>query len=614
MLSMVNTTSNAPLNDSMDGALKHYSSMFFLPKYKWVVLAIAVLCIGIIGLSPCVLFPTTQGLMNGLLLGVTLFVITLVVDVVLSKRVLKDPIFILRRIAALSLFCWGFWAVFLVLGVGFGLVLGPVWWFRLSLLGFGAVLTLRFVVLFAVSSTGFARQLLSVLLLPYLSVGVFFGFWLSVSGSVVSVFLFYLIFVPIVAYVAVFVFLRSLDRIGCRLNGVPALPLFKAFMSNWVLSANGPLESHLEKMGEDANIDVTLLRFDSSLSSKPAAALIVPLVHPGPFKNIGSSLLPSLLKKHFEEVYMCQTCTPLGLLGHELDLASQTQNFKVISHIIEAAKFGATETLASPFVQVSEGYATVSCQVFGDTALLSFTLSPKTTEDLPQELGQIVQMEAKKYGLNCTITVNCHNSLTDVIDTIEHLAEFEAAAFRCLQKVASMPKKPFKVGSSTVYPKDFTLKEGMGTGGITAITVQMDDQKIVYIVIDGNNMISGLREKVLSALSTSGFDSSEVFTTDTHAVSALVTGSRGYHPVGEVMDQEKLISYIIEAAKSAEANLVPAKAGSKHLVVPNVRVIGGSRIETLSLLVDQALKKAKQIVVPIFLTEGLLLLLLLALL
>jgi putative membrane protein len=354
-----------------------------------------------------------------------------------------------------------------------------------------------------------------------------------------------------------------------------------------------------------------MLRFDTS---KPKAALIVPSIHPGPFKNIGSSLLPSLLKKHFEEAYGCHTCTPLGILGHELDLASQEQNFKVIAQIIEAAKYETTETLASPFVQVSEGYATVSCQVFGNTAFLSFTCSPKTTEDLPQELGQIVQKEAQKYGLDCTIAVNCHNSITDINDTTEHLSEFKIAAFKCLQKVTSMPKKPFKVGSSTIYPKEFTLKEGMGSGGITAITTQVENQKVVYIVIDGNNMISGLREKILPIINASGFDASELFTTDTHAVSALVTGSRGYHPIGEAMDQDKLIKYIIDVAKAADANLEPAKAGYKHLIVPQVRVIGGARIAALSLLVDKAIVKAKHIFVPVFLTEGVLLLLLLYLL
>ena len=82
------------------------------------------------------------------------------------------------------------------------------------------------------------------------------------------------------------------------------------------------------------------------------------------------------------------------------------------------------------------------------------------------------------------------------------------------------------VGSASVFPKEFSLKAGMGTGGITAIVVQVEKQKTAYIVIDGNNMIPGLREKIIAALTSKGFDASEVFTTDTHAVSALITGRR----------------------------------------------------------------------------------------
>ncbi|MDR0797713.1 MAG: DUF2070 family protein [Nitrososphaerota archaeon] len=507
----------------------------------------------------------------------------------------------------MSFFCWVFWSFFLIIGIVFGLVFDTLWWFKLSLLGFGVVLTFRFVVLFATSSSRHIRQILVAMFWPYLCIGAVLACWVNISGIVFSS-LYYLIIAPIIAYVAVAIFLKSLDKIGNQLNGVPALPLFKAFIINWATDANAPLEAYLERMGETEDISVMLLRFDAST---PKAALIVPSIHPGPFKNIGSSLFPSLLKEHFEKAYGCQTCTPLGILGHELDLASQTQNFKVITQIIEAANFETTETLASPFVQVSEGYATASCQIFGNTVFLSFTLSPKTTEDLPQDLGQFVQKEAQKYGLNCALVVNCHNSLTDVIDTVEYLAEFEVAASKCLQKVVSMPMSHFKIGSSTIYPKEFTLKDGMGTGGITAITVQVENQKIVYIVIDGNNMISGLREKIVSSIASFGFDASEIFTTDTHAVSALVTGSRGYHPIGEVMDQDKLIKYITEVAKTAADNLEPAKAGCKHLIVPQVRVIGGSRIENLSLLVDKAIVKAKHLGIPLFLTEGLLLLILL---
>ena len=50
------------------------------------------------------------------------------------------------------------------------------------------------------------------------------------------------------------------------------------------------IEKFLEKLGKNELIEIMLLKFDA-LTSK--AAIIVPIVHPGPFKNIGSSLLPS---------------------------------------------------------------------------------------------------------------------------------------------------------------------------------------------------------------------------------------------------------------------------------------------------------------------------------
>jgi putative membrane protein len=269
--------------------------------------------------------------------------------------------------------------------------------------------------------------------------------------------------------------------------------------------------------------------------------------------------------------------------------------------------------LASSLVRVKEGVATASCQIFGDTAFLSFTLAPNTTEDLPQELGRIVAEEAKKLGLLNVVVVNCHNCLTDVVDSSEHLDELQRAASKCLQKALVISAKPFSVGSHTVFPKEFNLKAGMGAGGITAIVVQVENQKTAYVVIDGNNMVPGLREKILENLAGYGFNASEVFTTDTHAVTASITGSQGYHPVGEAMDHNLLIQYIGEAAKKAEANLETSRAGCQTFIVPHVRVIGEERLKSITTLVDKAIEKAKHIVVPIFGAEGLILVLLLLL-
>jgi putative membrane protein len=595
------------LDHSMDKAKKHYSSLFFLPSYKRALASIAAICIIGVTLTAYVF---SQNI-SILALGITLFLVTIIADLLMCRIILRDgPIFIMRRTSAMSFYCWLLWLGFAALGTVLGFFFGWLLWVKLVLLGFAAVVTLRTIVITATSNSAKWRQILSALLQPILCIAVFFVFWAIIAGNLTLQFLPFIVLSPIISYTAVYLLLHSIDRLGKNTYSLPAMPLFRAFLLNWVTDLNAPLEAHLEEMGKNADIEVSIIKFEGS---KPKAAIIVPLVHPGPFKNIGSSLLPSLLKHCFEKEYGCDACTPLGILGHELDLASQAQNQKIVEEVLSSAKFKASNALASSFTRVSDGTAIASCQIFGDTVFLSFSLAPKTTEDLPQELGRMVADEAKKYGLTHAVVVNAHNCLTDVDDTKEHLDELKRAAAKCLQSATAQPKKPFMVGSASVFPEDFTQKQGMGTGGITAVVVEVDGQKTAYVVIDGNNMVPNLREKILESLTALGFSSSEVFTTDTHAVSALVTGSRGYHPVGEVMNQDALINYISDVAKKAALNLEVAKAGCVQFIVPQVRVIGEERLNAISNLVDKAIEKAKKVVAPIFGTEGLLLIMLLLL-
>jgi len=606
------------LNHSMNSALKHYSSMFFLPSFQKAIAAVALICIVGVGISTFFISlqlsdtSLVEALAKGLFLGFSLFAAVLFADYLISKTAFRrDPIYVLRRAMALSLFCWILWLFFVILGVVFGTVFGLWLWVDFCLMGFAAVLTFRAVVFISTSSAGFLQGVFSSLFSPFICIAAFIVFWelLAVANSLR--FLPFLVISPILGYAFAFLFTFLLDQMGRRNYSMPAMSLFRAFMLNWVAGLNAPFEELLEEIGRDEDVEVTLLKFDSY---KPKAAFIVPLVHPGPFKNIGSSLLPSMLKRDFEKEFRCEACVPLGILGHELDLASQVQNHKIIEQVIKSAKFAASAEKATPFVKATDEFSTASCQVFGETAFLSFTLAPKTTEDLPQQLGRIVNEEAEKLGLKFSLVVNAHNSINDTIDVEASLETLREVASKCLKKAVSLPSYAFEVGASTVFPREFTLKDGMGQGGITAIVVKVAEQQTAYVVIDGNNMISGLREEILSALKSIGFHESEVFTTDTHAVSAVVLGRRGYHPVGEVMDHKTLIGYIQDATKAAVSNLETCNAGCLRMVVPKVRVIGKERIESLSTLVDKALQRAKQTVAPIFVSEGLILILLLTIL
>lgn len=409
-----------------------------------------------------------------------------------------------------------------------------------------------------------------------------------------------------VSLFSVFTFLYLLNNIGKQILGFSSLPLFKAFLINWITDLNSPFETYLEKVGKPQDVEVSMMRFDAI---DPQAAIIVPTIHPGPFKNVGSSLFPSLLKNAIEQELGCVTCVPHGLLGHEIDLASQAQNHKVIRRIIDSLKFHPSQRKASPYIQTNNDLAKVGCQMFGETALISLSLAPKTTEDLPKELGRYIRNQAEEKGVAKCIIVNAHNSLNGALNVKKTLSSLKDAASDCLEKSLSLRRLPFKIGAATIHPNVFSLKDGMGPGGITSIVVKVGNQKTAYVIIDGNNMISGLREKIISSLKSHGLDDGEVFTTDTHSVNALTLNRRGYHPIGESMDQEVLINYIWKVTRDALSCLETAAVGTRTITISNVKVIGEKMLRSFSLLAERTIQRAKKIIFPIFGTTGLLLML-----
>ncbi len=140
----------------------------------------------------------------------------------------------------------------------------------------------------------------------------------------------------------------------------------------------------------------------------------------------------------------------------------------------------------------------------------------------------------------------------------------------------------------------------MGPGGISAIVIEVGEQRAAYITIDGNNMISGLREKILAMLRGIGIADGEVLTTDTHAVTGIIPAARGYYPVGEVIDHAKLTNYVREVTLEAAANLRPSHASMRRAAATGIGVIGEKTIKKLSIMVDSTMKRARRLALCLF--------------
>jgi len=597
----------------MGRMVERYSSLFTLPSHKKTMIWLGLLCVlgGLLTIFP--LHPTSSGLALGLIFGTIFFSISSLADLIIYHGFMRgDPVFNMRRCSTLSLFSCLMWFVFIFLGSLISIFLeNPTVWAKLFLLGFSVALILRLLVFSTTSFAGRKEVFISSILQPVLCTTPIF-FMGSVIGSLgADFFLLSAIFVFIaVLVVSLFTFL--VNRVGRRILGIASLPLFKAFMANWTENLNAPIEVFFERLGCERDVKLSMLAFRTGRKIK--AVMVVPALHSGPFRNVGSSLLPYMIQDALENKLQCVVSVPHGLAGHELDLSSQLQSEKVVEGILGSVDFSPFFSETTPLVRVQKNEASAGCQVFGNCALLTLTLSPKTMEDLPQELEVAIVNEVEKRGLSSAIVIDAHNSLEGPFNLKEALEPMRKAALDSLEEALSSKRVPFKVGAAKIVPKEFGLKEGMGLGGITIIAIRVGDQTTAYITIDGNNMVSGLREEILSALREIGVSDGEVLTTDTHSVNGIVLTERGYYPVGEAMDNAKLISYVRQATMDALGNLESAEVSWHMKTISDVKVIGEKQIGALCLLAEKTAREAKRLAASLFSATGVLLVALLVLL
>jgi len=587
--------------DAYAGALvKRYSSLFTLPTQEKIILSLFTTCAvwGVLALMP--FQPSYDGFALGLAFGIFLFLIAISSDIAIVRAFIRgDPILSFRRCSALSLFSSLAWLGITLLGsILHFFIESPDLWIKIALLGFCIVLMLRWIVFSTTASAEGGSILLASILHPLLCVSLILlmapatGFNLTPS---------LILFLPLSISVVgsmVLLFTFLLDRVGKSAVGIPSLSLFKAFMANWTEDLNEPLEKFFESLGDEKDVEISLLAFKGRQDIK--AMIIVPAVHPGPFKNVGSSLFPSMVQEALERRLQCVVSVPHGLSGHSVDLSSQIQSRKVIESTLDPMAFPLSASKATPLMRGKKNGANASCQLFGDCALVTLTLAPETMEDLPETLNSEIASEAEKHGVSLTLVIDAHNSIDGPFNVESVVNPLRTVAVASLKEVSEHQKRPFSVGASKVVPEEFGVAEGMGPGGISVIVTKVGDQKAAYVTIDGNNMISGLRERILSTLRGLGIAEGEVLTTDTHAVNGVVLTPRGYHPVGEALDQAKLIEYIRAAATKALENLEPAKVSCHKKTIPDVKVIGEEQIEALCDLTDRTAKLAKKLAVTLF--------------
>jgi putative membrane protein len=136
----------------------------------------------------------------------------------------------------------------------------------------------------------------------------------------------------------------------------------------------------------------------------------------------------------------------------------------------------------------------------------------------------------------------------------------------------------------------------MGPGGIVLFWMKVGDQSSAYVVLDSNNMATGLRERILSALRDAGAADAEVMTSDTHMVNGITPAKLGYYPIGAATDPEMIIESVKGAAEEAKRNMEPVDT-SLSCSELQVRTLG---LSSLSQLTGFVLRTARLTFLTLF--------------
>ncbi len=517
------------------------------------------------------------GLLQGLIFGILAIAAPVIASDLITDTLYRgDPLLNPRRISIVS-FVWCLAGGFLltVLGILSGFTGRSDVLLRGILLTVYSSAGIRALVFLVFSTRSPAKTVMAIALQPLLMMtGTYLllpQIW-QVTPTVLLIVLALILLGPAILLI----------RLSRRSFGpIRIIPLFKGFVYAWAEQHNEPLEDQLATISESVRLEVDKLSFSSS--GRCLGNLVAPYIHPGPFRNVGSSCLSAVITDGMP----CETLVVHGISSHERDMARSRDMERIIVALNESSS-STKSGFCTPMVRAEVSGAKASCQIFGSLALLTLTLSPKSHDDIPDMVKDRVREASSKQGLTAVI-VDAHNCLDDD-DFLSETDEVNLviAAEEAMSKAQKVRVGPFKAGISRIKPSEWGPDEGMGPCGIGALVIETQAGRNAYIVIDSNNIIQGFREEVLGHVSSLGFVEAEVMSSDTHIVNAIGATDRGYHPAGEAMEHGRVLQYVEEALKRTE--LSPAEVSFARATVDDVPIIGVKGIEVLRNVVKTSFR------------------------
>lgn len=502
--------------------------------------------------------------------GTIAFTIPAIAALLLTKPIIEysGKTMTWNRSGLLALSCTVFGVIITLAAFAISAKLIPLF-YAISL---GFIFGLRLFVLVAIADYRIPRMIIPAL--TQSGVGIIMGMLLFSPAFALFVLVLHLVF-GIGFTILIWMIERPLQR-AFKIRG---LAFINAFIAHMTDGSKG-MEEFFREIGEEIFVPQTSFFFRRKKGKQ--VIFTVPNLHPGPMGEIGGGNLPKVIHDNFDD----ETLVAHGCATHDFNLVSESEINKVIDAVQRSRQGLGYSTLAGKSGRVTIGSAQVLYQRFGDSVLLTTTRSPQRTEDLDFSIGATIMAEGHRWFPNVAV-VDAHNCMTDLSSPVLlatlTATEYQNASLDAMTKCRITPLYPFKVGVSHLM-LPYSREQGFGDLGIQVMVTEVDNQRTAYILIDGNNMAAGVREKLLNPILTV-VDYAEVMTTDSHVVNTIT----GKNPVGMHIQVEEFLPYVMQSLRSAIDDLAPSEVAASTAQCEHVVVFGSNRISQLASTVNAML-------------------------
>jgi len=385
---------------------------------------------------------------------------------------------------------------------------------------------------------------------------------------------------------AVFIYMKVIEAPIRQAFGFSVFDLISSFFDH--LTSNSlSMEGFFQTIGQSVTVPAGHLLFRDPETGRPKGLILVPYVHPGPLGNLGASNVTRIL----DEKLSPKTGFLLVVHGpctHDLNPTSAEETDKLVRAAEDLlAEEDAGVGAATRFERVQVGSAKVCGQMVDGFLLAVNTFSPEPTEDIELGLGLAAMAAGREAGAKDVAFVDAHNCFTESARSYHAGDPLGYDLIKGVSKLAKRLSKaktyPLRVGFGVRNRDD----ESVGPLGIRVCAMETGDQRVAYVVLDGNNLQQGIREKIIQSLQGL-VDDCEVMTSDNHSVN-LVRG--GFNPVG--LSVEGLLGDIKEATREALADLSPATARMDVRMIRDINVFGPGKISEIVTTLNSMISMGK---------------------